>query len=163
MLISFLSLNTGRWEAYGSVTRSWLTLCGHGLKHASCLSFTVSQSLLKFMPIASLMPSNHLTFCHPLLFLPSILPSIKIFSNELALCIGWPKYWSFYFGISLANEYSGLISFRIDWFGLLAVQGTLKSLLSITVWKLYKSLQIGLWMQKSIRFPLKAQRLETPI
>ena len=75
------------------------------------------------------MPSNHLILCHPLLLLPPIFPSIRIFSNELALCIRWPKYWSFSFSISPSNEYSGLISFRIDWFDLLAVQGTLKSLL----------------------------------
>ena len=75
------------------------------------------------------MPSNHLVLCHPLLLLPSILPSIRVFSNESALCIRWPKYWSFYISISPSNEYSGLISFRMDWFDLLAVQGTLKSLL----------------------------------
>ena len=78
--------------------------------------------------IDSVMPSNHLILCHPLLLLPSILPSIRAFSNESALCIRWPKYWSFIFSISLSNEYSGLISFRIDWFDFLAVEGTLKSL-----------------------------------
>ena len=80
------------------------------------------------MSFESVMPSNHLILCHPLLFSPSILPSIRIFSNESALCIRWPKYWSFSFSISTFNEYSGLISFKIDWFDLLAVQGTLKSL-----------------------------------
>ena len=84
------------------------------------LSFTDSWSLLKFMSIESVMPSNHLILCCPLLFLPSIFSSIRIFSNELALCIRWAKYWSF--SISPSNEYSGLISFRIDWFGLFAVQ-----------------------------------------
>ena len=79
--------------------------------------------------IGSVMPSNHLILCCPPLLLPSIFPSIRVFSNELALCIKWPKYWSFSFSISLSNEYSGLISFRIDWFDLLAVEGTLKSLL----------------------------------
>ena len=93
------------------------------------LSFTVSQSLLKFMSTESVLPSNHLILCHPLLLLPSIFPSIRIFSNELVLHIRWPKYWSFSFSISPSNEYSGLISFRIDRFDLLAVQGTLKSLL----------------------------------
>ena len=93
------------------------------------LSFTISQSLFKLMPIESVMPSNHLILCHPLLLLPSVFPSIRVFSNELALQIKWPKYWSFSFSISLSKEYSGLISFRIDWFDLLAVQGTLKSLL----------------------------------
>ena len=92
-------------------------------------SITNSQSLLKFMSIESVMPSNHLILCHPLLLLPSIFPSIKVFSNKLALCIRWPKYWSFSFSIRHSNEYSELISFRIDWLYLLAVQGTLKSLL----------------------------------
>ena len=93
------------------------------------LSITSSQSLLKLMSIESVMPSNHLIFCHPLLLPPSIFPSIRVFSNESVLRIRWPKYWSFSFSISPSNEYSGLISFRIDWLGLLAVQGTLKSLL----------------------------------
>ena len=100
---------------------------------ASCqasLSITNSQSLLKLMSINSRMPSNHLILCHPLLLLPSsIFPSIRVFSNESVLCIKWPKYWSFSFTISPSNEYSGLISFRMDWLDLLAVQGTLKSLL----------------------------------
>ena len=91
------------------------------------LSCNISQSLLKIMPIDLVMPSNHLILCHPLLLLPSIFPSITVFSNEMSLHIRWPKYWSFRFSISPSNEYSGLISFRIDWFGLLAVQGTLKS------------------------------------
>ena len=93
------------------------------------LSITNSQSLLKFMSIVSVVPSNHLILCCPLLLLPSIFPSIRVFSNELALCIRWPKYWSFSFSISPSNEYSGLISFGIDWLDLLAVQGTLKNLL----------------------------------
>ena len=93
------------------------------------LSVANSQSLLKLMSIESVMPSNHLILCHPLLLLPSIFPSIRVFSNESVLCIRWPKYWSFSFSISLSNEYSGLISFRMDWLDLLAVQGTLKSLL----------------------------------
>ena len=80
------------------------------------------------MSIESVMPSNHLILCHPLLLLPSIFPSIRVFSNESVLCIGWPKYWSFSFSISPSIEYSGLISFRINWFDLLSVQGTLKSL-----------------------------------
>ena len=92
------------------------------------LSITNSRSLLKFMSIES-MPSNHLICCRLLLLLPSIFPSIRIFSNELVLCIRWPKYWNFSFRISPSNEYSGLISFRMDWLDPLAVQGTLKSLL----------------------------------
>ena len=95
--------------------------------HQASLSITNSQSLLKLMSIESVMPSNHLILYCPLLLLPSVFPSIRVFSNELVLCIRWPKYWSF--SISPSNEYSGLISFRMDWLGLLAVQGTLKSLL----------------------------------
>ena len=93
------------------------------------LSTTNSWSLLKLMSIESVMPSNHLILCHPLLLLSSIIPSIRVFSNVSVLCIRWQKYWSFSFSISLSNEYSGLISFRMDWLDLLAVQGTLKSLL----------------------------------
>ena len=93
------------------------------------LSFTISQSLVKFMCIESEMPSNHLILCHPLLLRPSIFPSIRVFSNESVLHIRWPKYWSFSFSISPSSEYSGLISFRMDWLDLPAVQGTLKSLL----------------------------------
>ena len=92
------------------------------------LSITNSQSLLKLMSFESVMPSNHLILCHPLLLLPSVFPRIRVFSNESALHIRWPKYWSFSFNISLSNEHSGLISFRMDWLDLLAVQGTLKSL-----------------------------------
>ena len=101
----------------------------HGLQHQASLSFTISWSLLKLMSIESLMLSNQLILCHPLLLLPSIFPSTRVFSNELALCIRWPKYWSFSFSISHCNEYSALISFRIDWLDLLAVQGTHKNLL----------------------------------
>ena len=100
----------------------WTTKC------QASLSLTNSQSLLKLNSIESVMPSNHLIPCRPLLLLPSIFPSIRVFSNESALCIRWPKYWSFSFSISPSNEYSGLISFRMDWLDILAVQGTLKSL-----------------------------------
>ena len=93
------------------------------------LSITNSRSLLRLMSIESVMSSNHLILCHPLLLLPSIFPSIRVFSNESVLRIRWPKYWNFSFNISPSNEYSGLISFRMDWLDLLAVQGTLKSLL----------------------------------
>ena len=93
------------------------------------MSITNSQNPPKPMSIVSVMPSNHLIFCHPLLFLPSIFPSIRVFSNETVLHIWWPKYWSFSFSTSPSNEYSGLISFRMDWLDLLEVQGTLKSLL----------------------------------
>ena len=91
------------------------------------LSITNSQSLLKLMSIESVMPSNHLILSHPLLLLPSIFPSMGVFSNESVLCIRWPKYWSFSFSVSPSNEYPGLISFRIDWFDILAVQGTQES------------------------------------
>ena len=97
--------------------------------HGLSLSFTNSWSLLKLMSIESVMPTHHLILCHPLLLLPSIFPSTWVFSNESVLCIKWPKYWSFSFSITPSNEYSGLISFRMDWLDLLAVQGTLKSLL----------------------------------
>ena len=93
------------------------------------LAFTISQSLLKLMSIESEMPSNYLILCCPLLFLPSIFPSIRVFSNELAFYLRWPKDWSFSFSITPSNEYSGLISFRMDWLDLLAVQGTINSLL----------------------------------
>ena len=93
------------------------------------LSITNSKSLLSLMFIESVMPSNHLILSHPLLLQPPIFPSIRVFSNESVLCIRWPRYWSFNLSISSSNEYSGLISFRIDWFDALSVQGTLKSLL----------------------------------
>ena len=95
----------------------------------SSLSITNSQSSLKLTSIESVMPSSHLILCCHLLLSPSIFPSIRVFSNESVLCIRWPKFWSFSFNISLSNEYSGLISFRMDWLDLLAVQGTIKSLL----------------------------------
>ena len=99
--------------------------------HQDSVSFTISQSLLKLMSTELVMPSNHLVLCHPLL-LPSIFPSIRVFSHESALCIRWPNYWSFSFSISPSNEYSGLISFRIDWFDLPAVQETLKRVLRLS-------------------------------
>ena len=97
--------------------------------HQAFLSFTISWSLLKLMSIESVMSSNHLVLCHPLLLLPSIYPSIRVFSSESAFPIRWLKYWSFILSISPSNEHSGLISLRTDWFNLLAVQGTLRSLL----------------------------------
>ena len=115
-------------SSFSSVAQFCPTLCNPMDCRQASLSITNSQSLLKFMSIESLMPSNHLILCHPLLLPPSIPPSIKVFSNESVLCIRWPKYWSFSFSISPSNEYLGLISFRIDWLDLLAVQGSLKSL-----------------------------------
>ena len=98
--------------------------------HQTSLSFTVSQTIAKLVSIESVMPSNHLTHSHPLLLLPSIFPSIRVFSNQLALRIRWPKYWSFSFSISYSSEYSEFISFAIDWFVLLAFKGTLESSLA---------------------------------
>ena len=100
----------------------WTTAC------QASLSFTNLWSLLELMSFESVMPSNHLILCHPLLLLPSIFPSIRVFSNESALCIKWPKYWSFNFNISPSSEHPGLISTMMDWLDLFAVQGTLKSL-----------------------------------
>ena len=110
-----------------SVSQSCPTL--HGTMDCSTPGPLVLQSLSKLMSIESVMPSNHIIFCHPLFLPPSIFSSYTVFPNELALHIRWPKYWSFSFSMSLSNEYSGLISFSIDWFDLLAVQGTLKSLI----------------------------------
>ena len=101
----------------------WIAAC------QASLSITNSWSLLKLMSIESVMPSNHLILCRPLLLLPSIFPSIRVSSKQSVLCIRWPKYWSFSFRITPSNEYSGLIAFRMDWLDLLAVQGTLKNLL----------------------------------
>ena len=116
--------------SFSSVAQSCLTRCDPmDHRHQASLSITNSWSLLKLMSIESVMPSNHLILCRPLLLLPSIFPSIRVLSNESALRIRWPKYWSFSFNISPSNEHSGLISFRMDWLDLLAVQGTLKSLL----------------------------------
>ena len=120
----------GHYSIFTSITQSWLILC-NPMSHSSqaSLSITNSQSPPKPMSIVSVMPSNYLILCRPLLLLPSIFPSIRVFSNESALCIRWPKYWSFSFNINPSNEHAGLISFRMDWLDLLAVQGTLKSLL----------------------------------
>ena len=112
-----------------SLSCVWLFATPWTSAHQASLSVTNSWSPPKPMSIESMMPSNHLILCRPLLLLPSIFPSIRVFSNESALHIRWPKYWSFSFSISPSSEHPGLISFRMDWFDLLAVQGTLKSLL----------------------------------
>ena len=112
-----------------SVAESCLTLTAWTPPCQSSLSFTVSWSLLRFMSTESVMPSNHFILCRPLPFLLSIFPSIRVFFKESVLCIRYPKYWNFTFSINPSNEYSGLISFRMDWLGVLAVQRTLKSLL----------------------------------
>ena len=112
---------------FSSVAQSCPTLCTpRNTAHQASLSITNSQSSPKLMSIESVMPSNHLIFCRPLLLLPSMFPSIRVFSNESALLIRWPKYWSFSFNISPSNEHPGLTSFRMDWLDLLAVQGTLQ-------------------------------------
>ena len=129
--------NTNLSYQFGSVVQSCPTLC-NSVDEAACrasMSITNSWSLLKLLSIELVMPSSHLILCHPLLLLPSIFPSIRVFSNESVLHISWPKYWSFSFSISLSNEYLGLISYRIDWFDLLAVQGTLKNHLQQHNWK----------------------------
>jgi len=120
--ISYCKLLLYSCSVMSNSATPWTAAC------QASLSFTMSQSLLKLMSIESMMPSNHLILCHPLLLLPSIFPGIRVFSNESILRIRWPKYWNFNFRISPSNEYSGLISFRMDWFDFLAVQGTLKSL-----------------------------------
>ena len=120
-----------------SVTKSSLTLCDP--MDCTAPDFPVLHYLLEFAQthVQSVMPSKHLILCHPLLLLRSIFSSIRVFSNESVLCIRWPQYWSFSFSIFLSNEYSGLISFRIDWLDLLAVQGTLKSLLQHYIINIY--------------------------
>ena len=123
----FLFLNSEQ-DQFSSVQFSHFVTPWIAARQAS-LSKTNSQSLLKLMPIESVMPSHHLILCHPLLLLPPIPPSIRVFSNESTLRMRWPKYWSFSFSISPSNEHPGLISFRMDWLDLLAVQGTLKGFL----------------------------------
>ena len=112
-----------------SLSHAWILVNTWTAACQASLSITNSQSMLKLMSIASVMPSNHLILCHPLLLLPSIFPSIRVFSHELALCIRWPKYWSFNFNMSPSNEHPGLSSFRMNWLDPLSAQGTLKSLL----------------------------------
>ena len=115
---------------FSSMAQSCQSLCNpRDCKCQASLPITNSQSLIKLMPIKSVMPSNYLILCHSLLLLPSIFPSIRVFSNESALRMRWPKYWHFSFSISPSNEHPGLISFRMDWLDLLEVQGTRKSLL----------------------------------
>ena len=114
---------------FSSLTQSCLTFCNPMDWSTSGFCITNSQSLLKLMSIQSLVPSNHLILCHPLLLLPSIFPSRRVFSKKSVILIRWPKYWNFSFSISPSNDYSGLISFRIDWLDILAVQETLKNFL----------------------------------
>ena len=120
---------------FSSVAQSCLFATPWTAAHQASLSIPNSQCLLKLMPPESVMPPNHLILCDPFLLRPSIFPSTRVFSNESVLPIGWPKYWSFSFNISISNEYSGPISFRMDWLDLLAVQGTLKRVFNTTVQK----------------------------
>ena len=122
-------INNYVFSSVQSLSRIWLFVTPWTAAHQASLSITSFQSLLKLMSIELVMPSNYLILCHPLLLQPSIFPSTRVFSNESVLLIRWPKYWSFSFNISPSNEHPGLISFRMDWLDLLAVQGTLKSLL----------------------------------
>ena len=124
-----------QFSSLQSLSHVWLFVTPRTAARQAFLSITNSRSLLKLMSTESMMPTNHLILCHPLLLLPSIFPSIRVFSNESVLPIRWPKYWSFSLNISPSNEYSGLISFRIDWSDLLAVQGILKSLIQHHRWK----------------------------
>ena len=127
MTLSKLKLLSTESFAVQSLSCVWFFVIPWTAACQVSLSITISQSLHKLMSIESVMPTNHLILCRPLLLLPSVFPSIRVFSNESTLCIRWPKYWSF--SICPSNEYSGLIFFRIDWFDLITVQGTLKSLL----------------------------------
>ena len=129
LLRLLLALTVSQFSSDQSLSRVWLFVTPWTAAQQASLSIANSRSLPKLMSIESVMPSNHLILCHPLLLLPLIFPSIRVFSNESILPIRWPKYWSFSFSISPSNEYSGLISFRMDWLDLLEVQGTLKSLL----------------------------------
>ena len=123
------AISSVQFRSVQLLNRVWLFVTPWTAACQTSLSITNSQSLFKLMSIELVMPSNHLILCHPLLLLPSIFPSIRVFSNKSALRIRWPKYWSFSFNISPSSEYSGLISFRMDWLDLFAVQGTLKILL----------------------------------
>ena len=128
-LLSLTAIDKHIFSSVQSFSRVQLFVTPWTVAHQASLSITNSWSLLKLMSIESVMPSNHLILCCPLLLPTSIFPSIRVFSSESVLWIKWPKYWSFSFSISPSNDYSGLISFRMDWLDLLAVQGTLKSLL----------------------------------
>ena len=129
LLRNYLLSTSYVFSSFQWLSRVWVFETPRTAACQASLSITNSQSLHKLMSMESVMPSNHLILCHPLLLLPSIFTSIRVFSNESALCIRWPKDWSFNFNINLSNEHPGLISFMMDWLILVAVQGTLKSLL----------------------------------
>ena len=140
-------LVSGGSVVFQSLGHVWLFAIPWTAIRQASMSFTISQSFLKLMSIESVIPLNHLILCHPLLPLPSIFLSIRVFSSESALCIRWPNYWSFSFSINPSSEYSGLISFRIDWFDIFAVKGTVKSLLQHHVSK-----ASILWCPASFRY-----------
>ena len=149
-LIIFFAAKDGETLISSVQSLSHVRLCVT-LWVAACqafLSITSSWSLLKLMSFDLVMPSNHLILCHPLLLLPSVFPSIRVFCNESVLCIRWPKYWSFSFSICRSNEYSGLISFRIDWFNLLTVQGTLYTRERLYIVSKSKT---GSWLLRSLQ------------
>ena len=149
---SYKTKHTLKISSVQLLSHIWLFESPWTAAHQASLSITNSWSLHKLMCVELVMPHNHLILCHPLLLLPSIFPSIRVLSNESVLLIRWPKYWSFSFSISLTNEYSGLISFRMDWFDLLAVQGTLKRVLSNTIIQKHQffSSQLSLWSNSHI-------------
>ena len=133
------------------LSRVWLFATPQTAAHQASLSITNSWSLFKLMSIESVMPSNHLLLCRPLLLLPSVFPSIRVFSNESALYLWWPKYWGFSFSISPSNEYSGLISFRTDWLDLLVVKGLSRVFSNTTVQKhQFFGAQLSLWSNSHI-------------
>ena len=149
MWINFKKCSSTAFSSFQSLSRVRLFVTPCTAARQASLSITNSRSLLKLMSVESVMSSNHLILCRPLLLLPSIPPSIRVFSNESALRIRWPKYWSFSFNISPSNEHTGLISFRMDWLDLFAVQGTRKSLLqhhsskaSILQWSVFFIVQL---------------------
>ena len=147
----FIYILNNLFSSVQSLSCVWLFATSWPAARQASLYFPNSQSLLRLLSIKSVMPSNHLLLFCPLLLLPLILPSIRVFSNEPGLHIRRPKYWSFSFSISPSNEHSGLISFRIDWLDLLAVQGTLKNLLHTTVQKYqFFSTQLSLWSNSHI-------------
>ena len=133
LLKLYFGQQSNQFSLVQSLSHVWLFATPWTAARQASLSITNSQSLPKPMSIESVMPSNHLILCRPLLLLPSIFPSIRVFSSESALCIRWPKYWSFSYNITPSNEYPGLISFRMDWLDLLGVQGTLKRVFSNTI------------------------------
>ena len=157
--LDIVALHSLRFSSLQSLSRVWLFVTPWTAACQASLTITNSRSLPKLMFIESVMPSSHLILCHPLLLLPSIFPSIRVFSNESALCIRWPKYWTFSFNIGPSDEHPELISFRMNWLDLLAVHGTLKSLLQTTVQKhQFFSAQLSWWSNSHIH----AQLLEKP-